>query len=91
MMYFSPPRPNARLQKFQSDVPMPDLNEFMTTEEAAKKLNLHIVTVRNMIRNKKLDGIKIGGKTWLVSKKSVEDYRLETEDMSKNDPRRGRK
>jgi excisionase family DNA binding protein len=71
--------------------PMPDLAEFMTTEEASKKLKLHIVTVRNMIRNKKLEGVKIGGKTWLVSKKSVENYRIETEEMSKNDPRRGRK
>jgi excisionase family DNA binding protein len=70
---------------------MPDLNEFMTTQEAAKKLNFHVVTVRNMIRIKKLDGLKIGGKTWLVSKKSVEIYRVETEDMSKNDPRRGKK
>lgn len=68
---------------------MPDLSEFMTTEEAAKKLRLHIVTVRNLVRTKKLEGLKIGGKTWLVSKKSVEDYRIETEGMSKNDPRRG--
>ena len=70
---------------------MPDLNEFMTTEQAADKLDLHIVTIRNMIRTKKLEGVKIGGKTWLVSKKSVENYRIETSDMSKNDPRRGRK
>lgn len=69
---------------------MPDLNEFMTTDEAAEKLDLHIVTIRNMIRSKKLEGVKIGGKTWLVSKKSVENYRIETSDMSKNDPRRGR-
>jgi excisionase family DNA binding protein len=68
---------------------MPDLAEFMTTEETAIKLRLHVVTVRNMIRAKKLEGLKIGGKTWLVSKKSVEDYRIETEGMSKNDPRRG--
>ena len=73
------------------DETMPDLAEFMTTEEASRKLKLHIVTVRNMIRSKKLEGVKIGGKTWLVSKKSVENYRVETGDMSKNDPRRGRK
>jgi excisionase family DNA binding protein len=76
---------------FITNKTMPDLAEFITTEEAAKKLKLHIVTVRNMIRSQKLEGVKIGGKTWLVSKKSVEDYRVETEDMSKNDPRRGRK
>lgn len=71
--------------------PMPDLNDFYSTERAAEILELHVVTIRNMIRTKKLDGVKIGGKTWLVSKKSVENYRIATDDMSKNDPRRGRK
>jgi excisionase family DNA binding protein len=70
---------------------MPDISEFVSTEDAAKTLNLHVVTIRNMIRTKKLEGVKISGKTWLVSKKSVERYRDETSDMSKNDPRRGRK
>jgi excisionase family DNA binding protein len=76
--------------KTETPEDMPDLAEFMTTQEAAKVLNLHLVTVRNMIRSKKLEGVKIGGKTWLVSKKSVEKYRSSTSDMSKNDPRRGR-
>ena len=70
---------------------MPDLLDFISTEEAAQRLDLHVVTVRNMIRSKKLEGIKVSGKTWLVSKKSVERYRSDTGDMSKNDPRRGRK
>ena len=70
---------------------MPDLLDFVSTERAAEILSLHVVTIRNMIRTKKLEGVKIGGKTWLVSKKSIDDYRIETEDMSKNDPRRGRK
>ena len=82
---------NTPTKRAKPNQPMPDLNEFMTTEKAAEKLELHIVTIRNMIRSKKLDGVKIGGKTWLVSKKSVENYRIETSDMSKNDPRRGRK
>ena len=69
--------------------PMPDLAEYMTTEEAAKILGFHVQSIRNMIRTNKLEGLKIGGKTWLVSKISVEKYRVETGDMSKNDPRRG--
>jgi excisionase family DNA binding protein len=68
---------------------MPDIAEFMTTEEAAKILGFHVQSIRNMIRTNKLEGLKIGGKTWLVSKKSVEKYRTETVTMSKNDPRRG--
>lgn len=68
---------------------MPDLNEFMTTDEAAKALGFHVQSIRNMIRTKKLEGRKIGGKTWLVTKKSVKDYLEDTSGMSKNDPRRG--
>ena len=68
---------------------MPDLAEFMTTQEAAKILGFHIQSIRHMIRTGKLEGLKIGGKTWLVSKKSVEKYKKEFADMSKNDPRRG--
>lgn len=85
MMLFSRPKCARR---FELAITMPDLDEFMTTQEAAKKLRLHIVTVRNLVRTKKLEGLKIGGKTWLVSKRSVEDYRIGTEGMSKNDPRR---
>jgi excisionase family DNA binding protein len=81
---------NSFTRQSKHSLPMPDLSEFMTTEEAAKKLRLNVVTIRNIIRAKKLKGLKIGGKTWLVSKKSVETYRVETEDMNKNDPRRGR-
>ncbi len=68
---------------------MPDLAEFMTTEEAAKVLGFHVQSIRNMIRTNKLEGLKIGGKTWLVSKKSLQEYLKETSGMSKNDPRRG--
>ncbi|MFZ1043220.1 MAG: helix-turn-helix domain-containing protein [Anaerolineales bacterium] len=67
---------------------MPDLAEFMTTEEAAEKLGFHVQSIRNMIRTNKLAGLKIGGKTWLVSKRSVQEYLKETSGMSKNDPRR---
>lgn len=70
-------------------LPMPDLAEYMTTEEAAKALGFHVQSIRNMIRTNKLEGLKIGGKTWLVSKKSVQEYVKETSGMSKNDPRRG--
>ncbi len=52
---------------------MPDLAEYMTTEEAAKRLKFHPETVRRLVR----DGILAGqkwGKEWLVLKTSVEDY-----------------
>lgn len=36
-------------------------DEYLTTEEAAKLLKLHPDTVRRLIREGKLPGIKIGG------------------------------
>ncbi len=66
----------------------PDLAEFMTTEEAAKKLGFHVIHVRSMVRDGKLKGVKVGP-TWLVSRKSVDEYKLKTDGLSKFDPRRG--
>lgn len=68
--------------------PMPDLADYMTTEEAAKKLSFHIVHIRRMLREGDLEGLKVG-QTWLVSRKSVEKYREATAGMDKRDPRRG--
>ncbi|MBM4423430.1 MAG: helix-turn-helix domain-containing protein [Chloroflexi bacterium] len=70
--------------------PMPDLKDYMTTEEAAKALGFHVITVRQMVRDGKLEGVKLGP-GWLVLRKSVTDYKKRTEGMSKNDPRRGEK
>ncbi len=67
--------------------PMPDLNDFMTTEESAETLDLHIETVRLFLRYKKLDGLKVGN-TWLVSRKSIAAYRKSIAGKDKHDPRR---
>jgi excisionase family DNA binding protein len=66
---------------------MPKLNELMTTKEAADQLGFHVQTVSGMMRGKKLDGVRFG-RTWLVSRKSVEEYLQKTKGMSKYDPRR---
>lgn len=67
---------------------MPDLSEFMTTEDAAKELGYHVYSVRRMVRNNLLAGQKFG-RVILISKASVKKYLEETKGMSKNDPRRG--
>ena len=67
---------------------MPDLKDYMTTEEAAKTLEFHIVHIRRMLREKDLEGVKVGP-TWLVSRKTVADYKKRTEGLEKFDPRRG--
>lgn len=66
---------------------MPDLNEYIQTEDAAQKLNYHVEHVRRMMREGSLKGIKIG-RTWLVQRQSLEDYVKHTTEMSKHDPRR---
>lgn len=66
---------------------MPDLDEYMTTKEAAEKLGFNVKRIPTMVRKKTLEGIRVGH-AWLVSKKSLEDYLEKTSGMSKNDPRR---
>lgn len=68
---------------------MPDIAEFMTTEEAAKKLGFHVIYIRRMVREGKLKGMKVGP-TWLISRRSVDEYKQKNEGLDKFDPRRGR-
>lgn len=66
---------------------MPDLNEFYTTEEAAKVLGFTVVSVRNMVYKKKLESTRFG-RALLIPKKAVKEYLEKTKGMSKYDPRR---
>lgn len=66
---------------------MPDIADYMSTEEAAKILGLHIETVRLFLRYKKLEGLKVG-RSWLVSKASVNVYQTNNSDKEKHDPGR---
>ena len=52
---------------------MPDLSDFVTTEEAARMLKFHVEHVRRLLREGDLQGAKMGT-AWLVLKKSVEEY-----------------
>jgi excisionase family DNA binding protein len=74
-------------KNFPHDTPMPDIEEFMTTQEAAEKLGLTIRAVNRLVASKKLEGRKIG-RMYLISRASVKSYNDNTKDMSKNDPRR---
>lgn len=69
---------------------MPDLKEFVTTEEAACILQFHVEHVRRLLREGDLKGEKIGV-AWLVLKNSVKEYQEQNKNLSKFDPRRGRK
>lgn len=66
---------------------MPDLADMMTTQEAAKQLDLTIRAVNRLVASQKLEGVRVG-RMYLISRVSVKKYLEITKDMSKNDPRR---
>ena len=68
---------------------MPDLNEFISTEEAAEKLKYHVEHVRRMMREGSIQGLKIG-RTWLVKREALDSYMKRTAKMAKHDPRRNK-
>jgi excisionase family DNA binding protein len=74
-------------ERLEFDITMPDLEEFMTTQEASEKLDLTIRAVTRLVTSKKLEGIRVG-RMHLISRRSVKSYLDKTKDMSKNDPRR---
>lgn len=80
--------PYTNLTKTPSKT-MPDLTEFMTTEEAAAILGFQVKSIRNMVYNGTLQASR-WGRSLLISRKSVTEYLEKTQGMSKNDPRRGK-
>ena len=46
----------------------------MTVEQAAEKLQMHPDTIRRMLRDKQLPGIKLGKRQWRVSAKALHEY-----------------
>ena len=69
---------------------MPDLAEFMTTEDAARVLGFHVQSIRHLVYKNKLEGIRFG-RSLLIPKKAVKEYLEKTMGMNKNDPRRSLK
>ena len=78
---------NTRSRKPESVAIMPDLAEFMTTDQAAKALGFTVGSVRQLVYKKKLESIRFG-RSLLIPKKAVREYVEKTQGMSKNDPRR---
>ncbi len=75
------------LQKHINSVTMPDLAEYMTTQEAAEKLDLTIRAVNRLVISKKLEGVRVGRMN-LISRASIKSYVSKTKGMNKYDPRR---
>jgi excisionase family DNA binding protein len=68
-------------------IPMPDLEEFMTTKEAAEKLGFSVASIRDLVYKNKLE-CQHFGRSLLIPKKSVFEYMEKTRGMNKHDPRR---
>lgn len=69
---------------------MPDIADFMTTDEAAAALGFTVVSVRNLIYKKKLESVRFG-RSVFIPKTAIQDYIKKTAGMGKNDPRRNLK
>ncbi|WKZ34855.1 MAG: helix-turn-helix domain-containing protein [Anaerolineales bacterium] len=70
-----------------SNKPMPDINEFYSTEQAANVLGFTVASVRQLVYKKKIESRRFG-RSLLIPKKSIKEYLEKTRGMSKNDPRR---
>jgi excisionase family DNA binding protein len=49
-------------------------HEFLTPQEVATKLRLHIVTVRRLLREGKLPGVKINARDWRISADALKQF-----------------
>ena len=74
-------------QGLKANFAMPDLNEFMTTDQAAKALDFTVESVRQLVYKKKLESQRFG-RSILIPKKAVREYLEKTKGMNKKDPRR---
>ncbi len=56
------------------DVVMPELNDYITTDEAAQILGVNSTQwVRDLVRTGRIAGVK-AGRTWLVLRADVENF-----------------
>lgn len=62
---------------------------YYTPQEIAQLFKVAPYTVSDWIRKGKLNATKIGSKLWRVSKKDLQDYLREQEEMSDARPNKG--
>lgn len=79
--------PISQNKRVRKQFTMPDLDEFLTTKEAAQILGFTVASIRQLVYKKKLESTRFG-RALLIPKKAVREYREKTKGMNKNDPRR---
>ncbi len=68
---------------------MPDLDLYFSVKDAAAKLGFTVQGVGKLVRQKKLEAVKVGS-MYLVLKESVAQYKNATQGISKRNPHRGK-
>jgi excisionase family DNA binding protein len=48
--------------------------ELLTVEQAAEKLQMHVGTIRRLLRDKRLPGVKIGLRQWRISADALKQF-----------------
>jgi excisionase family DNA binding protein len=49
-------------------------DELLTVAEAAEKLKIHQVTLRNMLRSGEIKGMKFGVREWRIPDKAIQEF-----------------
>ncbi|GEM_PF-655180 len=84
-------RISTSFRKFLSDTPalklMPDLSEFVTTQEAAQELGYHANHVRRMVRKGYLKAERFGH-ALLITKTSLKEFKENSTKYRKHDRRK---
>jgi excisionase family DNA binding protein len=48
--------------------------ELLTVEQAAEKLQMHVGTVRRLLRENRLPGVKVGLRQWRISAEALKQF-----------------
>ncbi len=62
---------------------MPVMEKLMTPEEVAEALQMHVETVKRLLREKKLPGFKVSGQ-WRISPSELRTYLEEQRKKQEN-------
>jgi excisionase family DNA binding protein len=49
-------------------------SEYLTAEQAADKLQMHPRTIRRLLKDGQLPGVKIGARQWRISAKTLQEW-----------------
>jgi excisionase family DNA binding protein len=50
------------------------MNELLTIEQAAEKLQMHPETVRRLLRKREIPGVKLGRREWRIPADALREY-----------------